>query len=321
MIFRSLGKTGLKLSILGFGASPLGNEFGKIDPVEGKKAVNLAIDFGINYFDVSPYYGRTLAEARLGDFLRGHREKVILATKVGRYGKDLETGFDFSRERIFQSIEESLSRLKTDYIDVYQLHDIEFAEKKLIVEVAIPALQELKQSGKVRFIGITGYPLQLLRDIATNSEIDTVLSYCHYDLLDTTLNRDILPAIEKKNLGLINAAPLHMGLLSNRMPPEWHPAPKRVVDITREAKLKCRSLGVDISSLALQFALAHESVATTLIGMGSPEEVQLNTRAVGIAPDPYILREVLNVLKPAKNIAWQEGRTENFVPNAVPKQT
>ena len=84
MIYRPLGRTGLKVSIVGYGASPLGAEFGKIDPAEGTRAVHYAIDHGLNYFDVAPYYGRTLAETRLGQAMAGYREKVILATKVAR---------------------------------------------------------------------------------------------------------------------------------------------------------------------------------------------------------------------------------------------
>ncbi|MGB6607091.1 MAG: aldo/keto reductase, partial [Atribacterota bacterium] len=148
MIYKVLGKTGLKVSVIGFGASPLGAEFGSIVPEEGKRAVDYAIDQGINYFDVSPYYGRTLAEKRLGEFLKGKRDKIILATKVGRYGISLPDGFDFSAQRIIKSVEESLQRLKTDYIDVFQIHDIEFGKKKQIIEESLPAMLKLKKQGK-----------------------------------------------------------------------------------------------------------------------------------------------------------------------------
>lgn len=118
MIYKTLGQTGLRVSILGFGAAPLGNEYGRVDPIEGMQAVHYAIEQGINYFDVAPYYGRTLAETRLGQALIGHRDKVILATKAGRHGDGVETGFDFSAKGIIRSLEDSLLRLKTDYIDI-----------------------------------------------------------------------------------------------------------------------------------------------------------------------------------------------------------
>jgi L-galactose dehydrogenase len=113
-----LGQTELNVSIIGFGASPLGDVFGPVDPAEGGRAVSSAIDLGINFFDVSPYYGRTLAEERLGDALVGRRDSIILATKCGRYGPQ---DFDFSAERVRQGVEESLKRLRTDYVGLFDL--------------------------------------------------------------------------------------------------------------------------------------------------------------------------------------------------------
>jgi len=125
MEYRTLGRTGLRVSKLGFGGSPLGNEFGEADPVEAERAVRCAIDLGVNYFDVAPYYGRTLAETRLGGALAGRRDKVVLASKCGRYDV---AKFDFSAARIRASIDESLERLRTDYLDVFLAHDIEFVD-------------------------------------------------------------------------------------------------------------------------------------------------------------------------------------------------
>ena len=130
MQYRQLGNTSLRVSILGYGASPLGNAFRVTDPAEGKAAVHLAVERGINYFDVSPYYGLTLAETRLGEALVGLRQNVILATKCGRYGADQ---FDFSAPRITASIDESLARLQTDYVDLLQAHDVEFGDARQIV--------------------------------------------------------------------------------------------------------------------------------------------------------------------------------------------
>ena len=113
----------MKVSVIGFGASPLGDVYGEIVPAESQRAVRSAIEAGINFFDVSPYYGRTLAESRLGEALHGVRQQIFLATKCGRYDV---TVFDFSRKRITAGLEESLSRLRTDYVDLLQVHDIEF---------------------------------------------------------------------------------------------------------------------------------------------------------------------------------------------------
>lgn len=124
MRYRTLVNTNLEVSILSYGASSLGSVFGKIDENEGMRVVYRAVDLGINLIDVSPYYGLTKAEKVLGQAVRQiPRGKIILSTKAGRYG---ENNFDFSAERINRSVDESLSRLKTDYIDILHLHDVEF---------------------------------------------------------------------------------------------------------------------------------------------------------------------------------------------------
>src|SRR5271163_2447332 len=163
MKYNRLGHTTLDVSSLGFGASPLGDVFERTAPAEGTRAIDTAIDLGINFFDVSPYYGHTLAEERLGAGLRGKRDRVVLATKCGRYGLD---DFDFSRVRVKRSLEDSLLRLRTDYVDLLQAHDVEFGLREQVIEETVPAMRELQIEGKARYIGITGYPLKLLTRIA-----------------------------------------------------------------------------------------------------------------------------------------------------------
>ena len=323
MIYKTLGKTGLEVSIIGFGASPLGGEFGSADPDQGRRAVNYAIEQGINYFDVAPYYGRTLAETRLGEFLEGRRDRIILTSKACRY--DI-TDFDYSAKRIMRSIEESLKRLRTDYVDVYQIHDVEYAKREQVVGEAIPALFKLREQGKVRFVGITGYPLTPLKEIAETlgpgtEDIDTVLSYCRYNLMDTTMDDILTPVARRRGIGLINASPLHMRVLTEKGAPYWHPAPEKVFKVAAKVAQLCRERGTTISDLAMQFALAHKDVAITLVGMSKVRHVEANIKIVGTEPEPELLAEVLEMIKPVANIYWKEGLPENDDPGAIEKRT
>ena len=308
MQYRPLGKTGLRVSVLSYGASPLGSVFRDIDEAEGIGAVHTAIDLGINFIDVSPYYGLTRAETVLGRALKTiPRDAYYLATKVGRYGEDT---FDFSAARVIASVDESLRRLGLEMIDLIQCHDIEFGSVDQIVEETLPALQKAREQGKVRFLGITGYPLKIFRDVLERAEVDTILSYCRYCLNDTSLD-SLIPFLQEKQAGIINASPLSMGLLTNRGAPDWHPAPESLQAACREAAAHCRARGVDIAQLAMQFALAHPAIATTLVGTASPENLRKNAAWIASPPDTELLAEVQAILKPVQNLTWPSGRPEN----------
>jgi len=308
MLYRPLGKTGLNVSVLSYGASPLGNVFRRIDESEGVRTVRQAIDLGINLIDVSPYYGLTRAETLLGRALREiGRERYYLATKVGRYG---DSEFDFSARRVTASVDESLLRLNVDYVDLIQCHDIEFGNLDQVLSETVPALRALRDAGKVRFIGVTGLPLNIFRYVLDNAEVDTILSYCHYCLNDSSLE-SLLPRLREKQVGVINASPLGMGLLTNRGVPVWHPAPGEIRDTCARAAAFCRSKGVDIARLAVQFSTANPEIATTLVGTASPENLVRNVQWLSDPPDPEVLAAVLRILEPVHNRTWPSGRPEN----------
>ena len=254
----------------------------------------------------------------MGDFLRGNRDKVLPATKVGRYGVQ---DTDFSAERAVRSVEESLRRLKTDRIDLIQVHDLEYGRRQQIIGETIPALLRLRETGKVRFIGITGYPLVALKAVAEEAGIDTVLTYCRYNLLDTSMDQVLTETVVRRNIGLINASPLHMGALTQRGAPDWHPAPQPVLDAAGRAAALCRSHAVDIADLALRFALMHPRVAVTLVGMSKVRHVEANVTVLEQSFDDELVRELDEILAPVRNVCWQEGLPENDDPWAVPKRT
>jgi aryl-alcohol dehydrogenase-like predicted oxidoreductase len=266
------------------------------------------LDLGINFIDVSPYYGLTKAETVLGKALKGiPRDRYYLATKVGRYGGNQ---FDFSAERVAASVDESLARLGVDAIDLIQCHDIEFGSLDQIVEETLPALRKIQAQGKVRFVGITGLPLKVFARVLERAELDTILSYCHYELNDTSL-AELIPVLQAKHIGIISASPLGMGLLTERGAPEWHPAPAEIKEACARAAAYCRSQGVDIAQLAIQFSLSNPDIATTLVSTATPKNITKNVEWLETPLDQALLAQVQAILAPIKNQTWPSGRPEN----------
>jgi len=281
--------------------------FSVTDPVESRIAVHYAIERGINFFDVSPYYGITLAEQRLGEALSGVRHKVILATKCGRYGRD---NFDFSARTVTAGVHDSLVRLKTDYIDLLQVHDVEFGDVEQIVTETLPALRALQQEGKARYIGITGYSLQTLLSIAKAAPVDSILSYCRYNLMVRDMDTFLTPLADERSIGLINASPLHMGILSPSGAPVWHPAPAAIRAAGCRASEICKVHGLPITEVAIRFCLAHPTVAATLVGMSTVVQVEQNLRALEPGDDAAVMEEITAALGPNLNYVWPSGRPQ-----------
>lgn len=308
MQYRTLGKTGLEVSVISFGAAPLGSEYRNIDESEGISAVHTALDLGVNFIDTSPYYGRTKSEIVLGKALRTiNRDQYYLATKVGRYGLQ---DFDFTVNSVIKSVDQSLARLGIDYIDLIQCHDIEFGDLGMIINETIPALRKVQKQGKVRFIGITGLPLKIFRYVLERTAVDTILSYCHYALNDVSLE-SLIPTFEDENIGIINASALSMQLLTNIGAPDWHPADDEIKVACLKAAEHCRSKGADIAELGLQFALANPKIHTTLMGTANPENVKKNVACVNQTPDTQLLTEILEILDSIRDRTWSSGRPEN----------
>jgi L-galactose dehydrogenase len=310
MKYRPLGKTGLNVSILSFGASSLGAVFHAINEDDAIRAVHVSIERGINFIDCSPYYGLTKAETVLGKALKTvQRDKYILATKVGRYGAE-QKDFDFSAARVRRSVDESLVRMGVDHIDLIQCHDIEFGDLNQVANETVPALRELAKTGKVRFVGVTGLPLKALRYVVERVPVDSILSYCHYELNDTAL-LDLVPTLKSKGVGVISASPLGMGLLSTRGTPVWHPAPPAVKEACAKAAAMCKQRGASIERLAVQYAVGQADITTTLVGTADSKNMESNIRCVEEPIDQKLLADVLEVLKPVHNVTWPSGRTEN----------
>ena len=307
MEYREIGHTGLKVSQLGFGASSLGGVFRTIDEGAAIEAVYAAIDGGINFIDVSPYYGHYKAETVLGKALRGiPRDKYYLSTKVGRYGKEGVNTWDYSAARAKSSVEESMERLGIDFIDLINVHDIEFADLDQVVEETLPALVELREKGIVGHVGITDLQLENLKWVVEHSEpgtVESILNFCHYCLNDDKL-LDFLPFFEGKGIGVINASPLAMGLLSSRGVPDWHPAPKPLVEACSKATEYCKKVGYPIEKLALQYSVDNPRIASTLFSSANPENVRRNISYVEEKAPEELVAQVREIIGEQLRVSW-----------------
>ena len=306
---RPLGKTGINLPILSFGASSLGQEFRSVALDDALKSVHVALDCGLNFIDTSPFYGRGMSEVLLGIALRGvPRDSYTLCTKLGRY--DL-SHFDFSAKRVAESIDVSLHRLGTDHLDIILCHDIEFVPMQQIVDETIPALRKAKQAGKVKAIGFSGYPQKIFKFICDQTDVDCVLSYNQHTLQNTRFSDETVPYLKAKGVGVMNAGPFSARLLTNAPLPAWLKEPENVKAAARAAAAHCAAKGVDIAQLALQFSLQHPDIATTVSGSANPTNIRNWAKWAAEPIDPQLLAEVQAIFAPVKNLGHLEGLKEN----------
>lgn len=305
---RTLGKTGLELPILSFGASSLGAEFREVDLNEAVRSVHVALDNGMDFIDTSPFYGRGMSEVLLGQALKGvPRDSYLLGSKLGRYSG---THFDFSARRVVESVDISLERMKVDHLDIILCHDLEFVEMSQIVDETLPALRKIQEQGKVRFVGVSGYPMKMFRYVLDHADLDVVLSYNHYTL-QNTMFADLLPYLKEKEVGIMNAAPFSARLLTNAPLPAWHKATDEVRSICKQAAEHCNSKGIDIAQLALQFSIANEDMTTCVTGSANPDRIAQWAKWAALPLDEQLVAEVQEILKPIHNWFYIEGRPEN----------
>ena len=312
MRYTELGRTGMKISHLSFGASSLGSVFHETRLDESIRAVETAIEGGINFIDVSPYYGHYKAETVLGQALRNiPRDKYFLSTKVGRYGKDGKNVWDYSARRVTDSVYESMERLGIDRIDLINVHDIEFQGRmegglQKVVDETLPALVKLRDEGVVSHVGITDLQLENLRWVVEHVEdgtVESILNFCHYCLCDDAL-ADYLDFFEQHGIGIISASPLSMGLLSRRGVPDWHPAPRPLVEACRNAARHCEEKGIPIERLAMQYAVSNGRIASTLFSSANPENVKRNIEWANETPDWQLVGEVKAIIGEQQRVTW-----------------
>ena len=306
---RPLGTTGLEVPILSFGASSLGQEFRSVTLDEALASVREALAGGLNLIDTSPFYGRGMSEVLLGLALESvPRDDYLLCTKLGRY--DL-SHFDFSAQRVSESVDVSLHRLGTDHLDIVLCHDIEFVPMQQIIDETLPALRKARDQGKVRFIGISGYPQKIFRFICEQADVDCVLNYNQYTLQNTRFADETIPWLTSRGIGVMNAGPFSARLLTDAPLPAWLKEPEDVKAAARRAAELCRAHGSSIAKLALQFSIANPDIATTVAGSANPANIRHWVSWAAEPIDTELARDVQAIFAAVKNVGHSEGLPEN----------
>ncbi|WP_434036654.1 aldo/keto reductase [Formosa sp. 4Alg 33] len=316
MRYNRLGKTDLKISHLGFGASAVGGMFEKTDKNEAIKTIHTAFDRGINYFDTSPAYGRetspfgaATSEIVLGEGLKSlKRDEFIISTKAGKTAS-LPPVFNFSYSAIIKSVESSLKRLNTDYIDIVFLHDIEYGQGqylKLALTEGLEALRDLKKQGKIKFIGASCYPIEVLDHVITNYELDVILVHNHYTLINDLLLK-LLPKIKAKDVGLVNASPFASGLLTHKGPPDWYPVNVKELAVIKKTIAYCKDSNIPIEKIALQFALRNSEINTTLFSCSNQNILNQNLDWSQEPINLSVIEKTLVYLESIKNTDFDFG--------------
>lgn len=314
------------IGVVGMGSSQFGHAYGSPDETKAIAAIKKAFDYGVNFFDVAPFYGAGDAERLLGRGLQQlPREEIFVCSKVGKY-KPGESE-DFSAERVKRSVHESLERLQLKYLDLVHCHDIESAvDMKQIITETIPALQELKKEGLIRHIGITGLPLDIytyILDRVPVGTIDCILSYCHNNLADNTLT-SLLDYFHEKKIVVVSASFSSMGLLTQKDPPSWHPAAPEVKAAAVRSKKLCADNGTDLARIAIKHFVETPGVDIHLFGMATPDEVDEDIRIVkevlGMVTnekaeaEKKVAAQVKEIFAPVLDKTWPTGRQNNRTP-------
>lgn len=306
---RRLGNTELDLPILSFGASSLGAEFRGVTLDEVFASIRVALELGLNFIDTSPFYGRGMSEVLLGVALKDvPRDDYLMCTKLGRYDVN---HFDFSARRVAESVDVSLHRLGCQHLDIVLCHDIEFVPLQQIIDETLPALRKQQQAGKVRYVGISGYPQKIFHTVLAQTDLDCVLSYNQYTLQNQRFADETIPLLKQRGVGVMNGGPFSARLLTNAQLPVWFRDPTDVQAAARQAAEYCSARGEDIAKLALQFCLRNADISTTIAGSANPENIRKWVQWSQEPMDEQLVREVCDILAPVHNVGHREGLPEN----------
>jgi D-threo-aldose 1-dehydrogenase len=335
---RSLGKSGVAVTVLGCGGGPLGDMYALLDNNEAIATVETAYDLGITLFDTSPFYGHGLSERRLGAALRGkQRDSFVLSTKVGRYlvpptvaqpldrtpftgGLDFNHVFDYTREGTLRSIDQSMARLGISSIDCLIIHDADvwthgsravYEQKfKEAMDGSYRVLDELRSQKIVRAIGVGINEVDICMEFAKAGDFDFFLLAGRYTLLEQGALDDFLPLCQKRDIGIMLGGPYNSGILATGAVEgakyNYVPAPADIMDKVRRIEAVCKRHGVPLAAAALQFPLGHPSVTSMIPGAVPPAETKRNV-------------ELMAKTVPAA--LWAELKSEGLLAEGAPVPT
>ncbi len=310
---RTLGRSGLRVSAMGFGAANLGHRAEIVPDDAAHEAVSAAFDAGVTLFDVAPFYGYGLAEHRVGHVLRNHpREDYVLSTKVGRLLRPtpkekvdksiwvdtlaFQPVFDYSYDGTLRSAEDSLQRLGVDRVDILHIHDVdhgshgsrEIAEQRFdeAMKGCYPALLRLREEGVIKAIGCGNNFADWSMRFLERGDFDCLMLAGRYTLLEQDVLDDLLPVCAGRGIGLMLGGVFNSGILAvGPVEGAWHhyeAASPGTLDRVRRIQAVCESHGVPLVAAAAQFPLGHPSVASAVLGVISPAEVAANIRAMEV---------------------------------------
>jgi D-threo-aldose 1-dehydrogenase len=295
---RPLAHRPVRLTELSLGCAQLGNLYRAITDEQARATVDTAWEQDIRYFDTAPHYGLGLSERRLGSALAGRpRSEYVLSTKVGRLlepmssaGQRDDGGFDvpathrrvwdFSRDGVLRSLEQSLQRLGLDAVDIVYLHDPD-EHRREVLDTAYPALEELRGQGVVSAIGAGMNQTAMLADFARHTDMDVLMLAGRYTLLEQSALDDLLPVCEQRGIGIVAAGVFNSGLLARRAPADgakynYDDAPEALVLRAQRMAEICERHGTSLPAVALAFPLAHPAVLSVCVGARSPEQIERN---------------------------------------------
>jgi myo-inositol catabolism protein IolS len=312
MEYRKFGQTGIQISAMGFGCWEIGGGYGSIEEAEFIKAINRALDVGINSFDTAEAYGFGASEKSLAKALGSRRKEAVITTKFGVGYPDAKNYRDSSRKRVMESIEKSLKALDTDYVDVYLIH---WPDRSIPIEEPMRALDDLVKQGKARAVGLSNFKLSEIETCMKARRVD-VVQYC-WNMFDRRMQNEIFPYCRENNIGVMAYGSLAYGMLTGTFNEEmtfdkgdWRAKRGQLLNINlfqhlfgpdhflknlravEELKAMAKRYGKSLPQFALRWTLSNPIVSTALVGCRNPKEVDDNVGALGWSISEVDMKEI-----------------------------